>query len=78
MAIEWKELEEQALYAPKVGAVRGPISYRPEGWYFLPAWLPDETKNDIGQFKTRKAAVTEAERLYRAQAEKSTDEEKSA
>jgi hypothetical protein len=69
MAIEWSETPPQWSHADGVGSVRGPKTYNPAGWYFLPAWLPDNAAHDVGAFKTRKEAIEEAERLYRAQAE---------
>jgi len=38
-------------------------SYRPGGWWFLPKWLPDTEEHDVGPFKTKTAALAEAERL---------------
>lgn len=59
------------LSADRVGAVRGPRSYRSGGWWFLPSWLPDALEFDVGPFATRwracEAAVTLA-REYAAAA----------
>jgi hypothetical protein len=47
-----------------VGSVRSSASYyRPGGWWFLPAWLPDTEEHDIGPFRTKALALQEAERL---------------
>lgn len=40
--------------------------WEPGGWWFLPAWLPDTGQNDIGPFKTKTAALKEAQRLSAA------------
>ena len=53
------------LYSPKIGAIRSARSYRPGGWWFLPAWLPDAVDYDVGPFPTRPAAITAAERMAR-------------
>jgi transposase len=36
---------------------------RPGGWWFLPAWLPDTEEHDIGPFRSKALALSEAERL---------------
>ena len=51
------------FFARGVGSVRSSISYRPGGWWFLASWLPDTADHDIGPFKTKSAAIPEAERL---------------
>jgi hypothetical protein len=33
------------------------------GWWFCAKWPPDTDKHDIGSFKTKAAAIAEAERL---------------
>ncbi|BBB98567.1 hypothetical protein M2192_000366 [Bradyrhizobium elkanii USDA 61] len=50
--------------ADHIGSIRNSTSYRPGGWWFLPAWLPDTQEHDVGPFKTKTAALAEAERLY--------------
>jgi hypothetical protein len=57
--IEWIEVEPQWLMSP-AGSIRGPKSYRKDGWIFMPSWLPDDTQYDIGSFKTRKEAIAHA------------------
>ncbi|RXH32323.1 MULTISPECIES: hypothetical protein [Bradyrhizobium] len=49
--------------AEQIGSIRNSTSYRPGGWWFLPAWLPDTQEHDVGPFKTKTAALAEAERL---------------
>lgn len=49
--------------ADGIGSVRSAVSYRSGGWWFLPVWLPDNVKNDVGPFPTKASAVAEAERL---------------
>jgi hypothetical protein len=51
------------FFANKIGSVRSSSSYRPGGWWFLAKWLPDTAEHDIGPFKTKTAAIAEAERL---------------
>ncbi|WP_026622990.1 hypothetical protein M728_005359 (plasmid) [Ensifer sp. WSM1721] len=51
------------FFAGSVGSVRKSSSYRPGGWWFLPLWLPDRQEHDVGPFRTKAAAMTEAERL---------------
>lgn len=49
--------------AEHIGSIRSSASYRRGGWWFLPAWLPDKQANDVGPFKTKVAALAEAEGL---------------
>jgi len=50
--------------AKGIGSVRSSASYgKAGGWWFLPEWLPDSEKFDIGPFKTKELALREAERL---------------
>lgn len=58
------------FFAKNVGSVRSSSSYRPGGWWFLPKWLPDTEENDVGPFKTKTAALAEAERLAAPSAHK--------
>jgi hypothetical protein len=53
------------LYSAGIGSVRSAQSYRPGGWWFLPAWLPDTGEHDVGPFATRAAAIATAEELAR-------------
>lgn len=46
--------------AAHIGSIRNSKSYRPGGWWFLPAWLPDSQERDVGPFKTKAAALAEA------------------
>jgi hypothetical protein len=41
-------------------AVRGPRSYRRDGWYLLPADKPDHQEFDVGPFATRIEAMEAA------------------
>lgn len=50
-------------YARNIGSVRSAMSWKPGGWWFLAEWLPDTDEHDIGPFKTKAAAMAEAERL---------------
>lgn len=61
----WRQdgIDSGWLIAEHIGSVRSGRSYRPGGWWFLPAWLPDVQEHDVGPFKTRTAALAEAERL---------------
>lgn len=43
-----------------IGAIRSQKSYRPGGWWFLPSWLPDNQKYDIGPFRTKNEAISAA------------------
>lgn len=63
--IEWKQdgIDPGWFYVDGIGSVRSKDSYRPGGWWFLAAWLPDTQEHDIGPFKTKKEAIAEAERL---------------
>jgi hypothetical protein len=50
--------------AEGIGSVRSSKSYnRPGGWWFLPAWLPETEEHDIGPFRSKALALSEAERL---------------
>ncbi|WP_395683116.1 hypothetical protein [Inquilinus sp.] len=49
--------------AEGIGSVRSSKSYKPGGWWFLPAWLPDTEEHDIGPFRSKALALSEAERL---------------
>lgn len=49
--------------AEHVGSIRNSKSYLPGGWLFLPSWLPDTQEHDVGPFKTKAAALVEAERM---------------
>lgn len=62
---EWKQdgIDPGWFSAKGIGSIRNSDSYRPGGWWFLAAWLPDTREHDIGPFKSKAAAVTEAERL---------------
>ncbi|HTT81817.1 MAG TPA: hypothetical protein VMF86_19300 [Stellaceae bacterium] len=51
------------LYSTGIGAIRSARSYKPGGWWFLPAWLPDTAMHDVGPFPTRSAAITAAEEM---------------
>jgi len=48
-----------------IGSIRNAQSYRPGGWWFLPAWLPDTAEHDVGPFPTRSTAVAAAEEMAR-------------
>lgn len=66
--ISWRQdgVDPAWFIAEGIGSVRSTVSYgRSEGWWFLPAWLPDTEENDIGPFRTK--APKEAERLAAAQ-----------
>lgn len=62
---EWKQdsVDPGWFTAEGVGSIRSSKSYRPGGWWFLAAWMPDTSHHDIGPFKTKAAAIAEAERL---------------
>lgn len=64
-SISWEQdgIDSGWFFAKSVGSVRSSISYRPGGWWFLPEWLPDTEEHDVGPFKTKAAALAEAERL---------------
>ncbi|MBO9112598.1 MULTISPECIES: hypothetical protein [Rhizobium/Agrobacterium group] len=64
-SISWEQdgIDSGWFFAANVGSVRSSSSYRPGGWWFLPKWLPDTEENDVGPFKTKTAALAEAERL---------------
>ncbi len=52
------------FYAEGIGSVRSSKSYnRPGGWWFLPAWLPDTEEHDVGPFRSKALAFSEAEGL---------------
>lgn len=68
--ISWRRdgVDSGWFIAEGIGSVRSTASYgRPGGWWFLPTWLPDTEENDVGPFKTKAAALKEAERLAAAQ-----------
>ena len=67
--ISWQRdgIDPGLFIAEGVGSIRSTASYgKPGGWWFLPAWLPDTGENDIGPFKTKTAALKEAQRLSAA------------
>jgi len=49
----------------EIGSIRSARSYKPGGWWFLPAWLPDTAAHDVGPFPTRAAAIAAAEGMAR-------------
>ncbi|TAY79714.1 hypothetical protein [Rhizobium ruizarguesonis] len=57
------------FFAENVGSVRkcrlGEKQFQLSPWRlgFLPEWLPDTEEHDVGPFKTKAAALAEAERL---------------
>jgi hypothetical protein len=68
----WRQdgIEAGWYIAEGIGSIRSTASYgRPGGWWFLPQWLPDTKEHDIGPFKTKGAALKEAERLAAIQGE---------
>lgn len=64
-SITWEQdgIDSGWFFAKDVGSVRSNVSYRPGGWWFLAKWLPDTEEHDVGPFKTKAAAMAEAERL---------------
>lgn len=64
-SIVWKQdgIDSGWFTATNVGSIRSSTSYRSGGWWFLPVWRPDIQDNDVGPFKTKAAAIAEAERL---------------
>lgn len=63
--ISWQQdgIDTGWFVSKDIGSVRSSTSYRPGGWWFLAKWLPDAAEHDIGPFKTKAAATSEAERL---------------
>lgn len=53
------------IYSAEIGSIRSAQSYRPGGWWFLPAWLPDTAEHDVGPFHSRAAAIAAAEEMVR-------------
>ena len=53
------------IYSSDLGSIRSAQSYKPGGWWFLPAWLPDAAEHDVGPFPTRAAAIAAAEGMAR-------------
>jgi hypothetical protein len=49
------------LHSAEIGSIRSARSYKPGGWWFLPAWLPDTAEHDVGPFPSREAAIAVAE-----------------
>jgi hypothetical protein len=64
-SIIWKQdgIDSGWHHAENIGSVRSAMSWKPGGWWFLAEWLPDTEAHDIGPFKTKAAAMAEAERL---------------
>ena len=64
-SISWEQdgIDSGWFFAKNVGSVRSSTSYRSGGWWFLPKWLPDTEGHDVGPFKTKAAALAEAELL---------------
>jgi hypothetical protein len=57
------------LIAADIGVVRSARTYagaRSDGWWFLPAWLPDREEFDVGPFGSKALAIAAAERLSEA------------
>ncbi|EGL62089.1 hypothetical protein AGRO_5163 [Agrobacterium sp. ATCC 31749] len=63
--ITWEQdgIDSGRSFAKVVGSVRSKVSYRSGGWWFLAKWLRDSEEHDIGPFRTKAAAMAEAERL---------------
>lgn len=63
---EWIQdgLDHGWFNAKGIGSIRSRESYRAGGWWFLPAWLPDESEHDIGPFKTKAGAMSSAMSLH--------------
>lgn len=68
MDIQWKQdgVDPSWFISDGVGSIRSSESYRGGGWWFLPAWMPDDRENDVGPFKTKAMALSEAQSLYAA------------
>ncbi|MGK9166711.1 hypothetical protein KXR53_10460 [Inquilinus limosus] len=65
-AAVWRQdgIDPGWFFAEGIGSVRSSKSYnRPGGWWFLPAWLSDTEEHDIGPFRSKALALSEAERL---------------
>jgi hypothetical protein len=58
-------LDSGWFYSAEIGSIRSGRSYKPNGWWFLPAWLPDTAEHDVGPFPTRVAAIAAAEEMTR-------------
>lgn len=65
LTVQWQHdgIDPGWFTADGIGSVRSSASYRRGGWWFLPAWLPDTEEHDVGPFKTKALALSEAERL---------------
>lgn len=65
--VKWERdgLDAGWFVANRVGSIRNSASYRPGGWWFLPAWLPDQVDHDVGPFKTKASTIERAEELAR-------------
>ncbi|TBZ06330.1 hypothetical protein [Rhizobium leguminosarum] len=63
-SISWEQdgIDSGWFFAKDVGSVSS-SRYHPGGWWFLPKWLPDTEENDVGPFKTKAAAMAQAEAL---------------
>jgi hypothetical protein len=63
--IVWKQdgIDSGWFVADNIGSVRSSTSYKPGGWWFLAAWLPDTKEHDIGPYRTKALAIEEAQRL---------------
>ena len=64
--VQWRQdgIDPGWFVAEGIGSVRSSKSYnRPGGWWFLPEWLPDTEEHDIGPFRSKALALSEAERL---------------
>jgi hypothetical protein len=63
--VAWRQdgIDPGWFFAEGIGSVRSSKSYdRPGGWWFLPTWLPNTEENDIGPFRSKTLALSEAER----------------
>jgi hypothetical protein len=51
------------INSAEIGSIRSARSYKPGGWWFLPAWRADTAEHDVGPFPTRAAAIAAAEEM---------------
>ncbi|RTM05705.1 MAG: hypothetical protein EKK31_14940 [Hyphomicrobiales bacterium] len=63
--VQWQPngIDPGCFTAEGIGSVKSSASYRLGGWRFLPALAADTEEHDIGPFKTKTLAFSEAKHL---------------
>lgn len=60
-AYTWEQIGDSWYRCDGIGAIRKEVDGK---WWFFASWLPDRHDQNIGPFRTLKAAKAEAQRLF--------------